>query len=494
LATLEFRDEVWKIETAGIEAVPDDRRHGRAGELFWIWFAANIGILALVLGALLAGYRLDFWQGLAVTIIGGASFLFVGWLGLAGPRTGVPMLILARASFGVKGAFLPTLVSWINLIGWETVVWVTAAYAGVDMLASLGVHPDPALDLGVFLVIGAITYAFGVFGHATVVRVQYLASLIFGALTILLTVYLLWTQHLTGIDFSRPAGFTGAFLPATAFIVMFAGVSWINCSADYTRYLPSDTPGGKIVWYTTLGSTIPLVILIMAGYLLSSRMAGLAASSDPLSLISKGIPAVLLVPYWIVGIAGLVPESVLAIYSSGLNLLAMHVRLPRYKTVYVDFVLSGGLGAWVILSRSSFLGVMQAFLGIVVALMAPFTAVLLTDLVWQKRLPYRVSDLYNYSGGSYYSSPGYAGGFGVPALVSYFLGLACLFLCGSFSLFKGPLATAFFQNTQTAFVLAFLVTGAVYNVWKAVLYGGNGDRSKQGRRGSGAGCLAGGDR
>ncbi len=469
---LEFRDEVWKIETAGIEAVPADRRHGQAGELFWIWFAANIGILALVLGALMASYKLDFWQGLLVTILGGASFLFVGWLGLAGPRTGVPMLILSRASFGVRGAFLPTLISWINLIGWETVVWVTATYAGIDMLASLGVKPGSVLDILVFAVIGIITYAFGVFGHATVVRVQYIASLVFGALTILLTVYLLKSQHITGINFGRPAGFASAFLPAAAFIIMFAGVSWINTSSDYTRYLPSGTPGGKIVWHTTIGSTIPLVILIMAGYLLSVRMTGLATASDPLALISKGIPAFLLVPYWIVGIAGLVPQSVLAIYSSGLNLLAMHVKLPRYKTVYVDFVLSGLLGLWVVISQSSFLGVMQAFLGIVVALMAPFTAVLLTDLVWQKRLPYHVPDLYDYSGGSYYSAPGYLGGFGVPALVSYLLGLACLFLFGSFSLFNGPLATAFFQNTQSAFVLAFLVTGLIYNVWKAALYGG----------------------
>ena len=473
---MEFRDEVWRIETAGIEAVPADKRHGKAGEVFWIWFAANIGILALVLGALMASYKLDFWQGLLVTVLGGASFLFVGWLGMTGPRTGVPMLILSRASFGVRGAFLPTLISWINLIGWETVVWITATYAGVDMFASLGAHPGPVLDLVIFAVVGVVTYLFGVFGHATVVRVQYVASLVFGALTILLTAYLLVNQHVTGINFNQPAGLTSAVVPAAAFVIMFAGVSWINCSADYTRYLPSDTSGGKIVWYTTTGSTIPLVILIMAGYLLSTRMTGLATTSDPLALISQGIPALLLVPYWLVGIAGLVPESVLAIYSSGLNLLAMHVKLPRYKTVYVDFVISGVLGAVVILSQSSFLGVMQNFLGIVVALMAPFTAVLVTDLLWQKRAPYRVGDLYDFTGGSYHSAPGYRGGFGVPALVSYVLGLLCIYLFGSFSLFYGPLATAFFQNTQTAFVLAFLVTGVVYNVWKAVLYGGKEQR------------------
>ncbi len=476
---MEFRDEVWKIETTGIEAVPADRRHGRAGELFWIWFAANIGILALVSGAIIASFQLDFWQGLLVTALAGLSFWFVGYFGLAGPATGVPMLTLSRASFGVKGAFLPTLISWINLIGWETVAWVTAALAGVELFAGLGFHPGLAASLVIFFAIGIIIYAFGAYGHATVARVQFIASLLFGLLTVLLTVYLLLTHHVTGVNMAKPAPFSVAFLPALAFTLMFSGLSWLNCSTDYTRYMPVGTSRRKIVWFTVVGSSIPLIILVMAGYLLSTKIPQLATSSNPLLLLSQGIPAYLMVPFWIVGIAGLLPECVLAIYSSGLNLLAMGVKLPRYKTVYIDFVLSGALGTAIIVSQASFMGVMETFLGVVVALMAPFAAVILTDLLWQKRLPFRVNDLYDSTGGSYHTAPGYRGGFGIPALVSYFLGLACILLFGSFLLptgapfFNGPLTTPFFQGSQMVFILAFLVTLAVYNVWKGVLYGGN---------------------
>ncbi len=475
---MEFRDEVWKIETAGIEAVPADRRHGRAGELFWIWFAANIGILALVSGAIIASFQLDFWQGLLVTALAGLSFWFVGYFGLAGPATGVPMLTLSRASFGVKGAFLPTLISWINLIGWETVAWVTAALAGVELFAGLGFHPGLTLSLILFFAIGIIIYAFGAYGHATVARVQFIASLLFGLLTMLLTAYLLLTHHVAGVNFAKPAPLLAAFLPALAFTLMFSGLSWLNCAADYTRYMPAGTSRRKIVWLTVFGSSIPLVILVMAGYLLSTRIPQLATSSNPLLLLSRGIPAYLMVPFWIVGIAGLLPECVLAIYSSGLNLLAMGVKLPRYKTVYIDFVLSGALGAAVIISRASFMGVMETFLSVVVALMAPFAAVILTDLLWQKRLPFQVNDLYNPTGGTYHSAPGFRGGFGIPALVSYLLGLATIFLCGAFFLpsgapfFSGPLTIPFFQSSQMVFIFAFLLTLAVYNVWKGILYGG----------------------
>ena len=39
------------LETRGIEPVPVAERHGRPGQLFWVWFSANISILGLPQGA-----------------------------------------------------------------------------------------------------------------------------------------------------------------------------------------------------------------------------------------------------------------------------------------------------------------------------------------------------------------------------------------------------------------------------------------------------------
>ncbi len=39
-------DRAWAIEMYGIEPIADQDRHGKSFELFWVWFAANIGILA----------------------------------------------------------------------------------------------------------------------------------------------------------------------------------------------------------------------------------------------------------------------------------------------------------------------------------------------------------------------------------------------------------------------------------------------------------------
>src|ERR1700744_4713762 len=89
------------LETRGIEPVPGSERNGHPMQLFWVWFAANISILALPLGATLVGIdHLAFWQAAVVAGIGSVgSFAVVGAVSIAGRRGGAPGLTLSRAVF-----------------------------------------------------------------------------------------------------------------------------------------------------------------------------------------------------------------------------------------------------------------------------------------------------------------------------------------------------------------------------------------------------------
>src|ERR1700740_2168241 len=89
-------DRVWAIELHGIEPIADQERHGTPFELFWVWFAANIGILGIVYGGILAASGLNLWQSLLVALLAPVlSFLLVGALSIAGKSGGAPMLTLA---------------------------------------------------------------------------------------------------------------------------------------------------------------------------------------------------------------------------------------------------------------------------------------------------------------------------------------------------------------------------------------------------------------
>ena len=76
-----------RVEQRGIEPVPDSQRNGSPGELFWVWFAANISILGIPLGATLIALGLNFVQAIIVAVIGSfVSFAVVGIISIAGRR------------------------------------------------------------------------------------------------------------------------------------------------------------------------------------------------------------------------------------------------------------------------------------------------------------------------------------------------------------------------------------------------------------------------
>ena len=111
--------KVGAVETRGIEPVPGDERRGNPLQLFWVWFAANISILALPLGATLVALRgLNIWQAVLVGAVGSVgSFALVGLISVAGKQGGAPSMTLSRAVFGPRGNRGPTLVSWLRVSG-----------------------------------------------------------------------------------------------------------------------------------------------------------------------------------------------------------------------------------------------------------------------------------------------------------------------------------------------------------------------------------------
>lgn len=75
------------LETRGIEPVPVAERHGRPGRLFRVWFAADISILGLPLGATLVASGLNITQAVLAAVLGSVgSFAIVGAVSIAGRR------------------------------------------------------------------------------------------------------------------------------------------------------------------------------------------------------------------------------------------------------------------------------------------------------------------------------------------------------------------------------------------------------------------------
>ncbi len=95
-----------------------------------------------------------------------------------------------------------------------------------------------------------------------------------------------------------------------------------------------------MIGWTTFGSSVAPIVLLVFGLLLAGSSAKLssAIAADPIGALTTLLPTWFLVPFAIVAVLGLVGGSVLDIYSSGLALLTLGLRIPRYAAALIDGV------------------------------------------------------------------------------------------------------------------------------------------------------------
>ena len=438
----------WRVERRGLEAVPAEERRGGVRGIFAVWFAGNLAITSVVIGAVVASYGLSLGQGL-LALLGASSFLIVGYFGLPGMRTGRPTMALSEASFGSWGNVLPSALSWLNLMGWETVVLVIAAYAlAAAYDAAFKATSSPETLIVALGVVAALAFSVAFMGHAAIVRVQAVFSCLFGVLTMVVVALLVPNVHWHVLLGAHGGPWLTGVVPALSIVIAASGLSWVNMASDYTRYLPADTPGWRIVWATTLGAAIPVVFLMALGIVLASAAPSLTSAVNPVGALQALLPPWIRVLYLLTAVGGMVTGDILDIYSAGLSLLAARVRLPRSRTVLIDAVVSLSTSLYVLLVAKNFVGTFEAFLGVVACFLAPWTAIFLLD-----------SRRWLRSG---YPSQTRIDRWRWQACTVWLVGTAVSLAFTSTGVLSGPLAVGVFKGSSLGFLVGFFVTLALY--------------------------------
>ncbi|TDC24638.1 cytosine permease [Streptomyces sp. 8K308] len=457
-------DRVGAVETRGIEPVPDHERHGHAGQMFWTWFAANISILGLPLGATLVAFRgLNIWQAVLVALVGSfGSFALVGALSLAGKKGGAPALTLSRAVFGQRGNAGPTLVSWLSRIGWETISTTTAAYALLAMLdIAFGLDRNTVLTLLCLLVFIACTLLISGLGHATIMWINKWATVVFGVLNLIVMGFLVAT-----VDWSRvldaPAGATSGVIAGIGFIAAGTGIGWANAGADYARYLPREIAGSRLIVASAFGAGIPLLLLISLGSLLTAGDATLATSSDPVAAINEMLPSWMAIPYLVAAFGGLLMSNHLSTYSAGLTMITLGLRVPRVWAVALDVVLMFAGGIYLMLIADDFYGPFSTFLTLLAVPISAWIGVVAVDSL--RGRSYDAEALMDTGRTSRYW---YSGGFRLPAVIGWAAAIVAglLFTTAATSTdvwFEGPFADTWAGTNGLGWAIAMATGAASY--------------------------------
>ncbi len=250
------------VEMNGINVIADDERKGRPHDLFWPWFGANVSVLGLSYGAFALGFGISFWQALAAGLIGiVVSFLLCGFIAVAGKRGSAPTIVLSRAAFGVRGNKLPSLISWVLTVGWETVLTILATLATATILDRLGWGGGTGTKVIALIVVAALTIAGGVLGFDVIMRMQTVITIVTGGLTVVYLALVIDKIHWHTVS-QVPSGSTQSFVGALVFFMTGFGLGWVNAAADYSRYLPRSVSSRGVIGWTTFGSSAAPIVLL----------------------------------------------------------------------------------------------------------------------------------------------------------------------------------------------------------------------------------------
>lgn len=428
-------EEFGRIELRGIDQVPPEERHGRPAELFWVWAAANVNYLYIVLGGLLMVLGLDVWEGLTVVLVGNLFWGAIGLLAISGPAAGTPSSVISRAMFGIRGNRVYTAVfNWPTFIAYEAINLCLGALAGFALADRLGLDADRLVQVAVVVLTAAVTLVISVYGHATILRMSGLFTALLTVAMVLLAVCVLAQAHWSYV------GLGGGLHGGTLLATMIAGVtviassplSW-GVSADYARYLPTDVSKSAVAVFTALGGFVPSVLLGWTGVLAGS----LTDMSDPQESLEAILPGWFYPVFLLMIVLGCVTNNILTMYSSGLCLQAIGIPLRRSVTVLFDGVLGVALACYA-LFVSDFTSTLSNILELSVALLGPAIAIYATDIVL-RRNGYIGSELHDETpAGRYWFSAG-VNWAGFAALV---IGAAAAALWLNTTAYVGPMAQA----------------------------------------------------
>ena len=384
------------VETNGINPIAESERKGKPRDLFWPWFAANVSVLSVSYGSFVLAFGMSVWQALAVVLIGIiASNLLCGYIATAGRRGSAPTMTLSRSAFGVRGNRLPSLLSWMLTVGWETSLVVVAVLATSTIFERLGWTGGVLVKVAALLVVVVMIVVGGMLGFDVIMRLQRWLTVLTAVLTAL---YIAFT--INEVDWhalaALPSGGTPIVIGAILFVMTGFGLGWVNAAADYSRYLPRTASSKGIIGWTTVGCSLPPAVLLIYGVLLSGSSSTLndAIASDPVGALTTILPTWFLVPFAVVTVVGLVAGAIMDIYSSGLALLNLGLKTSRVTAVGVDAVIMLLGAIAVVFFSPNFIGPFQGFL---ITLGVPITAwcgIFIADLAL-RRGPYSERDLFD---------------------------------------------------------------------------------------------------
>ena len=436
------------VETRSIDYVPLAERRGKVHHLWPVWFMGDAHLATLATGAISVVGGLDlFWSNLAV--IGGCALgtVLMALHCTQGPHLGLPQMIQSRPQFGYIGALLVWIVALFTYIGFNA---LNQSLAASTLKELVGLPEAPAI-----IGFGLLAALVAGIGYDVIHQTQRVLAYIMLAALAVYTV-----GFFTAFDLGallQPGEFK-----LTLFLVQFfaaAGyqLSWSIYVSDYSRYLPREVGIKSAFLWTFCGAFIGGTWMMLVG-----AFAG-ATFTDPdiVDALRRSADAMFGGFGWLMLVSsffGLITITSLNLYGSSLTLLSVidSVRpIPlgaraRLASLVVCLIASLSLSLG---TGGNVMHQFEAFLGVLVYLFTPWTAINLADFFFVRKGRYSIRAMF--------MAEGIYGRWNWRGLTAYAAGFVAMIPFFKTELYVGPVARAL-GGADISMLIGLPVSAAIY--------------------------------
>lgn len=453
-------DAVGKIETRGIDCIPEAERHSTPANLASVWIGAQLTFGVIVIGWLPVAFGLGWWSAVsAITVgllVGTVPFAFFS---LLGPRTGTNSAVSSGAHFGLIGRLVGSIQALFIALGFAALTVWTGGDAIVSGANRLIGTPEGDVASGIaYAAIAVVMILVAIYGHANVIAVQKFVVPTVG-LFIIIGFFALAPDFDGG--YKGGAYLLGTFWPTwllAATVAASMPISYTPFANDYTRYISpkrwSDRAVAASAGVSMFGGL--WVALVFAAYVTTMfKDVGTPFVIGLVEIAPKWYVALVI----LIGLLGSFAQGGLALYGTGLDTSSI---IPRLKRVPATLLISAATLALVYLGAFVWnaFDTVSAFILLLIVICTPWMMITLIGYVVCRGRYYPADlQLFNLGqrGGAYW----YSAGWNLRALIAFVPAVVVGLLFLNTTLYLGPWANAA-NGVDLSFISAAVISTVVY--------------------------------
>lgn len=436
------------VETRSIDYVPLAERRGKVHHLWPVWFMGDAHLATLATGAISVVGGLDlFWSSLAV--IGGCALgtVLMALHCTQGPHLGLPQMIQSRPQFGYIGALLVWIVALFTYIGFNA---LNQSLAASTLKELVGLPEAPAI-----IGFGLLAALVAGIGYDVIHQTQRVLAYIMLAALAVYTV-----GFFTAFDLGallQPGEFKSTLFLVQFFAAAGYQLSWSIYVSDYSRYLPREVGIRSAFLWTFCGAFIGGTWMMLVG-----AFAGATFTDPDIVVALRRSADAMFGGFGLFMLAssffGLITITSLNLYGSSLTLLSVIDSVKpiplgatsRLASLMVCLIASLSLSLG---TGGNVLHQFEAFLGVLVYLFTPWTAINLADFFFVRKGRYSIRAMF--------MADGIYGRWNWRGLTAYAVGFTAMIPFFKTELYVGPVARAL-GGADVSMLVGLPVSAAVY--------------------------------